>query len=135
MTEYIEKKKKLFFEGVELADFYAKYPSFCELETINSFFERLAEGSYAWFCEKFYEKLTKEYTENPDLDKRFKTVAYKYKIIIDMTENNGDILLIKCKVTLTRGRREEVARYEGELYFNKESQLLIPARRALKKKK
>jgi hypothetical protein len=129
MFEYIEKRKRLFFEGVELASFLARYPSFPELDKINEFFERIADNSFEWFCRDFYLRVTQKYESDTDADKRFKTPIYKYKLCSTAEDNEDGYLTISLEVTLMRGKKELIASYNYEFCFDKSSELLVNRRK------
>jgi len=127
--EYIEKKKRIFYEGVELAAFYASYPSFPSLDNINSLCERLVENSFSWFCGKFYERVFDEYIKNDDPQKRFNTGKYAYDVRFSVEQEGEERIEIKLSAILKRAKNEELARYENKLCFDVESQLIVKKKR------
>lgn len=133
MVEYKKLRKRIFHEGVELASFFAEYPSFDDHLLIGDFYEDTVKRCFSWFCEKYYPRVLEEYIADENPKKRFEVLAYRYEIKYNVGCFNEDLISVKCEMRLCRGRKEVVAKYNSADNFDTSQNILISPKSALKR--
>lgn len=108
--EYERIKKRMFFEGVEIASFSAIYPV-TDRQRINAFYEEVAGRALEWFETKLFESEKEKYAADTDPQKRFSHIAMRYSLRFDAVYLEGDILAVKNFAVLKKGEREEICRF------------------------
>ena len=132
--EYKEIKKRFFYDGVLLASFVGRYPSFAEYEYISKFYEELTKSCFEWFCGEFCDTLVASYDADTDEKKRFHRVACHYEANFCVSEEN-DILSVSCNITLKKGNRKTLARFNEEQKWDASGQMMIRPKKRKKEKK
>ena len=123
MIEYKEEKKRMFFMGSELASFYVKYPHIEGREVLNSLLSQLVTSSISWVVEQLFPMAREEYEGATEVNKRSPQKPYRYTLQI-LADEVGTEYRIKLTAMLCRGRNEEMKRYEEELVFDADSELV-----------
>ena len=123
MLEYKEEKKRIFFEGVEVASFSARYPEISGKEKINSFLLLLVSNSLKFFLDTLCEWSREEYKNDTSDKKRFYFKPYCYTLNIG-AEEKEDELCITLDASLWRGKKEEIAHYHDKFAFDTEKQII-----------
>lgn len=134
MIEYKDEKKRIFFEGVEVASFFAEYPVAEGLDRINSFVSELIESSLSWFGDILCERAREEYKSDESDKKRFYFKPYRYTLKIGAEEGQSELCLT-LDATLCRGKREELAHFYDTLAFDTEKQIIKAPVKEKKKRK
>lgn len=121
--EYKEEKKRIFFMGAELVSFCVRYPEIVGKERMNSFFLELAENSISWVTEELYALSREEYEQNARSGEYFTYKPYRYNLQMLADERDSDIS-VHLSAVLCRGRNEEIKRYDEELLFDSNSEII-----------
>ena len=122
--DYEEIKKRFFYNGTELASFFAKYP-YAEGDRVGEFYKKLVDNAYAWFCGEFCESCKEEFERerNANIQNRFGRSVYRY--IADFSVNEEkNVLLVTCDVILKKGKNEILDEWHESHMWNVETQLL-----------
>ncbi len=133
MLEYKEKKKRLFYEGRELASFRASYPVFDEYNKISAFYEEMTEHALEWFCGTFYDGVLEDYKKISNIQERFSYKPFIYRADFFVGQNDGKLLSVKCDVRLFKKSGDELSHFCDAQCFELQSELMLPPSRALKK--
>ena len=131
--EYKEIKKRFFHDGILLASFFGRYPSFREYEYISDFYEELTKSCFEWFCGELCDTLTAAYEADTDEKKRFHRVACYYEVQFCASEEN-DVLSVSCNITLKKGKRKTLAKFSEEQTWDTAGQIMIRPRKKEKRK-
>ncbi len=125
MNEYKKINKKLFYKEALVAELFASYPVFEELESINLFYENAVGKALEWFSGFLYAKASDEYDISDDPKKRFGSISYRYTLNFKVTHCEGQLLSVKNEVTLKRGKNDTVAKHIDAQVWRTDSQIII----------
>ena len=124
MLEYKEEKKRIFFEGVEVASFYSRYPEVAGLDRINSFFSELSGNALEYFLTTLCERAREEYRNDMCEKKRFYFRRYSYVLSICAEKEREGELEVSLTASLCRGKKEEIARFCDSFCIDTSLQLI-----------
>ena len=134
MIEYKEEKKRIFFEGVEVASFLARYPVTKDFDKINAFIFELVTNSLTFFIDTLCERAREEYTNDASETKRFYFKPYRY--ILDIRGEEGDNeLKIALEATLFREKKDKLSDFSDTFEFDTKRQIIKAPQKKKKRKK
>ncbi len=134
MIEYKDEKKRIFFDGVEVASFSARYPSVEGLDAINSFLLTLVSNSLSFFLGALCERAREEYDNDTSDKKRFYFKAYRYTLNIEAEEREENELSVSLDASLCRGKKQELSHFFDSFSFDTEKQIIKKTPKENKKK-
>lgn len=128
MIEYKEEKKRIFFMGSELVSFCVKYPEIEGKESINSFLSLLASNGILWATGELFALAQEEYQSSAKSINRFAHKPYRYTLHIIVDDEGAD-MHVKISAVLCRGRNEEIKKYDEELVFDGDAEIIKKPRK------
>ncbi len=121
----IEKKKRYFFSGAEVARGKISYPKLSEYVEIENFYRELAENAFEWFCDSFCKHVGEEYRREFDNKSRGAFRRYDYVLEIDVKSENVHEILIEYNVTLGRKGEEYIFNFSECDKWDKKEQMIV----------
>ncbi len=121
----IEKKKRYFFSGVEVARGRVSYPELSEYAEIEKFYAELSENAFKWFCEIFCKQVEEEYRRNFENKNMAAFRRYDYVLEISIKGESMYELLIECNATLGRRGEENISDFCEYDKWDKKDQIIL----------
>ena len=119
-------KKRFFYEGVELALFFAESEGLCEYGEIAEFYGEIMQNAYKWFCESKYPEIVEEYKSCDDPQKKFGgVVKYGYFMKVRLSDENEKTLTVGCEVFMKNSAGEKIVEFHDEQKWDKALMIMI----------